>query len=125
MIRAGCLFCRVVGRGLGFHKLARRWLYSVGGAAAVPKTDFDALISENSAAVYAYLWRLMGDAADAEDCLQDVCVRAYRAQASLDGHPNARAWLYRIATNTARTQLKQRGRARARAAPPDPPLAAA
>jgi RNA polymerase sigma-70 factor (ECF subfamily) len=41
------------------------------------------------------------------------------------GTPNPRAWLYRIATNVARTRLKQRGREAVRTAALDPELLAA
>src|SRR5437899_2722789 len=77
---------------------------------------FDALVNAHSAAIFAYLWRLLRDTADAEDCLQDTFLRAYRAYGRLDqaadgrGHTNPRAWLYRIATNVARTRLRQRSR---------------
>src|SRR6476660_7321421 len=68
---------------------------------------------------------MLRDYADAEDCLQDTFLRAHRAQGRLDGHPNPRAWLYRIATNVARTRLKQRGREAVRTAALDPELVAA
>ena len=88
--------------------------------------NFDSLVNAHSAAIFAYLWRMLRDYADAEDCLQDTFLRAYRAQGRLDrawagrGHPNPRAWLYRIATNVARTRLKQRGREAVRTAALDP-----
>jgi RNA polymerase sigma-70 factor (ECF subfamily) len=87
--------------------------------------DFDTLIAAYSGPLLAYLWRLLGDRADAEDCLQDTFLRAFRGQARLDGHAQPQAWLYRIATNTARTRLARRARAAARTAPLDPELAAA
>jgi len=92
---------------------------------------FDALVNAHSAAIFAYLWRLLRDHADAEDCLQDTFLRAYRAYGRLGqaangrGHTNPRAWLYRIATNVARTRLKQRGREAVRTAALDPELVAA
>jgi RNA polymerase sigma-70 factor (ECF subfamily) len=86
--------------------------------------DFDALVSAHSTGLYAYLWRLLREPADAEDALQETFLRAYRAYGRLDGHSNPAAWLYRIATNTARTHLRQRGRALARTADLDPERAA-
>ena len=75
--------------------------------------DFESLIQTHGAAVFGYLWRLLRDEADAEDCLQETYLRAYRAYPRLlaRGHANLTAWLYRIATNTARTHLRQRARA--------------
>lgn len=87
--------------------------------------DFDSLVNAHSAAIFAYLWRMLRDYADAEDCLQDTFLRAYRAYGRLNGHTNPRAWLYRIATNVARTRLKQRGREAVRTAALDPELVAA
>ena len=87
--------------------------------------EFDSLVNAHSAAIFAYLWRMLRDYADAEDGLQDTFLRAYRAYGRLNGHPNPRAWLYRIATNVARTRLKQRGREAVRTAALDPELVAA
>jgi len=93
--------------------------------------SFDSLVDAHSAAIFAYLWRLLRDYADAEDCLQDTFLRAYRAYGRLGqaangrGHTNPRAWLYRIATNVARTRLKQRSREAVRTAALDPELVAA
>jgi len=93
--------------------------------------EFDSLVNAHSAAIFAYLWRMLRDSADAEDCLQDTFLRAYRAYGRLGqaadgrGHTNPRAWLYRIATNVARTRLKQRGREAVRTAALDPELVAA
>jgi len=87
--------------------------------------EFDALVTAHSAAIYGYLWRWLRDGDDAEDALQDTFLRAYRAYGRLAGQANHRAWLYRIATNVARTRLKQRGREAARTAALEPELAAA
>ncbi len=87
--------------------------------------DFETLVNEHSAPVFAYLWRLLREPADAEDCLQETFLRAYQAYGRLDGHSNPAAWLYRIATNTARTHLRRRSRALGRTADLDPELLAA
>lgn len=88
--------------------------------------DFESLITTHSAAVFAYLWRLLYDAADAEDALQETFLRAFRAYPGLraDGHANPTAWLYRIATNTARTHQRRRARTASRTAALDPALVA-
>ena len=83
-------------------------------------TDFASLVDAHSAGLFAYLWRLLREPADAEDCLQETLLRAYRAFPRLNGHANPQAWLYRIATNTARTHLRQRARRTQRTAPLDP-----
>jgi len=58
----------------------------------------------------AYLTRLLGDAHDAEDACQDALLRAYRAFSRLKPNSNPRAWLYKIATNTAFNAMKRRKR---------------
>src|SRR6058998_296500 len=50
---------------------------------------------------------LAGSRADAEDALQDVFVRAYRALRA-DGRPvSLRAWLYRVAHNRCIDELRR------------------
>ena len=53
---------------------------------------------------------MLGAPQAAEDALQDAYLRAFRAYDRLDQAANTRAWLYRIAGNVARTQLKREGR---------------
>lgn len=77
------------------------------------KPPFDPLIETQGKAIYSYLWRMLGDPLLAEDCLQEVFLRAFRAYDRLEEDANLRAWIYRIATNTA---LTTRGRAAKRKA---------
>jgi RNA polymerase sigma-70 factor (ECF subfamily) len=58
--------------------------------------------------LYVYLHRLVGDQKQAEDLTQDTFVKAYRALGRLPTDANERAWLYRIATNTALDSLRRR-----------------
>jgi RNA polymerase sigma-70 factor (ECF subfamily) len=88
----------------------------------VTHSNFETLVNAHSAEIFAYLWRMVRDEADAQDCLQEAFLRAYRAYDRLDGRANQRAWLYRIATNVALTHLKRRGREAARRAPLVPDL---
>ena len=73
-------------------------------------SNFETLVNAHSAEIFGYLWRMVRDEADAQDCLQEAFLRAYRAYDRLDGRANRRAWLYRIATNVALTHLKRQGR---------------
>ena len=84
--------------------------------------DFETLVDAHSAELFAYVWRMLRDTADAEDCLQETFLRAYRSFARLRPDTQHRAWLYKIATNTTRTHLKQRGRIAARTLDLDPDL---
>ncbi len=71
---------------------------------------FEMLVDAYSAELFAYLVRILREAGDAQDCLQEAYLRAYRAYPRLDARANVRAWLYRIATNLAFTQLRRRRR---------------
>lgn len=63
--------------------------------------EFDRLFSEYSAPIYNYALRMIGDADRAADVAQDTFIKAYRKLDTLTDASAARAWLYRIATNTA------------------------
>jgi len=66
--------------------------------------------------ILAYLVRLLGDVEDARDACQDVFLNAHRRLGRLRPDSNPRAWLFRIATNAARTAARRRIRVRRRAA---------
>jgi RNA polymerase sigma factor (sigma-70 family) len=70
---------------------------------------FEAMLSAFGAEIFAFLWRVVGDGPEAEDCLQDTFLRAYRASRGIERIENPRAWLYTIAGNVARTHLRRRG----------------
>ena len=70
-------------------------------------TEFDQLVETHSAEIFAYLWRTLQNTEDAEDCLQETFIRAFRAFNRLREGSNQRAWLYKIATNVANTHLKR------------------
>jgi RNA polymerase sigma-70 factor (ECF subfamily) len=77
-----------------------------------PRTleDFNALVEQYTREIYSYLWRMLRDPQDAEDVLQETFLRAFKGFPGLRDDSNFRAWLYKIATNAAYTQLKQRTR---------------
>ncbi len=77
---------------------------------------FEELIDRHSAELFRYLWRLLRDSDDAQDCLQETFVKAFRSYARLQSAANLRAWLYKIATNVARTHGRRRTRLAARTA---------
>jgi RNA polymerase sigma-70 factor (ECF subfamily) len=78
---------------------------------------FDDLVELHSAEIHRYLWRMLSDPHDAEDVLQETYLRAFRAYPRLRPGSNARAWLYKIATNTARTFAGRRNKLAMRNAP--------
>src|SRR5205807_9409961 len=62
-----------------------------------------------SDALTTALW-LTRDRADAEDVVQEACLRAFRAIATFSGD-NARAWVLAIVRNTAYSWLQKNRRA--------------
>ncbi len=84
------------------------------------KPDFDELVDRHSAEIFAYVWRMLREARDAEDCLQETFLRAFRSYGRVRAGTNYRAWLYKIATNTARSQWKRRKRSEAHTTELDP-----
>jgi RNA polymerase sigma-70 factor (ECF subfamily) len=75
---------------------------------------FTDLVDRYARELLGYLWRMLGDHQEAEDCLQEVFLRAFRAFDRLEEDSNHRAWLYAIATNTARNQRRDRARRQTR-----------
>jgi RNA polymerase sigma-70 factor (ECF subfamily) len=72
--------------------------------------EFSSLLEQYGNELYAYLWRLLQDRHDAEDSLQETYLRAFRAYDRTSPDWNYRAWLYKIATNVARTRIKNKQR---------------
>jgi RNA polymerase sigma-70 factor (ECF subfamily) len=74
---------------------------------------FEELIERHHDEICAYLWRLMGkdgrrdSGVSVEDLTQDVFLRAYESFPRLRPNSNYRAWLYKIATHSAYTQLRR------------------
>jgi RNA polymerase sigma-70 factor (ECF subfamily) len=61
-----------------------------------PHDDFAALIAPHLTALYRAAYRLSGNRPDAEDLVQDVCVRAYANLPALGSTEQPRAWLFKI-----------------------------
>ncbi|MGH2582076.1 MAG: RNA polymerase sigma factor [Anaerolineales bacterium] len=74
------------------------------------KPQFEELVDAHHGELFAYLWRMLGDENDARDCLQDTFLRAIRAYERIEDFSHLRAWLYKIATNAARSQQSKDGR---------------
>lgn len=75
-----------------------------------PSLTFADLVGRQQPAILRYLTRLLGDENEAQDVCQDTFFRAQRAFARLGGDSNARAWLYKIATNCALNAARRRRR---------------
>jgi RNA polymerase sigma-70 factor, ECF subfamily len=64
------------------------------------KQEFEALALTHLDSLYASALRLTKNERDAEDLVQDTCMRAYRFFEKFERGTNIKAWLFRILTNT-------------------------
>lgn len=77
------------------------------------------LYDEHAAALWRYALRLTGDAARAEDVVQETLLRAWRhPEVTADPDRSARAWLYTVARNLVIDERRS-ARFRNEAATPD------
>ena len=70
--------------------------------------EFARLFEEYSAPIYNYVLRMVADADRAADITQDTFIKAYRKLDTITDATSTRAWLYRIATNTAIDDMRRR-----------------
>ena len=73
---------------------------------------FSALVGAHYDFIHAVAWRWSGDAGDAEDIVQDVCIRLARAIRSFKGNSSFRTWLYTLTLNAVRDHQRQAARRR-------------
>ena len=74
------------------------------------REGIEALVDRHGRELHVFLWRMLRNDQDAEDCLQETFLRAFRALPGLSPEANVRAWLYAIAANVGRTWLKRQRR---------------
>jgi RNA polymerase sigma-70 factor (ECF subfamily) len=66
-----------------------------------PVPSFEELAAELAPQLAAYLARMSGSDADADDLLQETLMRIARALPEFEGRSSPKNWAYRIATNVA------------------------
>ncbi len=69
--------------------------------------EFEQIVHTYQEPLYWHLRRLVVSHEDAEDCLQELFLQAYRSIDRLRDPEALRPWLYRIATNTAYRHLRR------------------
>lgn len=58
--------------------------------------------------IYKLAFRMLDNAQDAEDILQETFIKAYKHLKNFDGRSSLSTWLYRIATNEALMLIRRR-----------------
>ena len=72
---------------------------------------YDELVGRHQKLLYNYCYRMLGNADDASDVVQEAFVNAYRALARFRIDASFGAWLHRIAHNLCVDKHRARGRA--------------
>jgi RNA polymerase sigma-70 factor, ECF subfamily len=82
--------------------------FSLDALKAGDPEEIKRFVEANSEAVYRLALRMLGDAQDAEDVLQETFVKALRGLKSFEGRSSLSTWLFRIATNEALMLLRKK-----------------
>ena len=69
---------------------------------------FEEVYRAHAGRLYSLTCRMLGNAADAEDLLQDIFLAAHRKLDSFRGESALGTWLYRLATNLCLDHLRSR-----------------
>jgi RNA polymerase sigma-70 factor (ECF subfamily) len=69
--------------------------------------DFTDLARQHHRELHVHCYRMLGSYEAAEDHVQEVFLRAWRARDAFEARSSARTWLYRIATNACLDTLRR------------------
>jgi RNA polymerase sigma-70 factor, ECF subfamily len=72
------------------------------------RAEFARLVDTYSGPVYRLALKILGDAQDAEDVLQETFIKAFRHLSEFEGRSSISTWLYRIAANESFMLLRRR-----------------
>ena len=68
---------------------------------------FEEIVAEFSGSLTAYLRRMIGNSADADDLLQETLMRIAAGLPQFEQRSSPKTWVYRIATNVAIDNLRK------------------
>ena len=71
------------------------------------KAAYGLLVARYQTRIHSFVFRYLGNAADAEDLTQEVFIRAYRNLHRFRGEAKFSTWLYQIAKNMAFNKLRE------------------
>lgn len=86
------------------------------------RAEFARLVEEYSNQIYRLGLKMLNNAQDAEDILQETFIKAFRHLGGFDGRSSVSTWLYRIATNEALMLIRRRKNIEVSIDEPFPPL---
>jgi RNA polymerase sigma-70 factor (ECF subfamily) len=86
---------------------------TVGGAA------LERLLAESRPKLFSLAMRVLNDADEAEDAVQDAMIKVWRNLGRFEGRAAFTTWLHRIAVNAALDRLRRRGSVPLSAGAPD------
>jgi len=69
---------------------------------------FGELVERNEAKVYGLCLKMLGNQEDAEDCLQEVFIKAFKALPGFREEARFSTWLYRIAYNESLMRIRKK-----------------
>lgn len=69
---------------------------------------FEDVYRQHGSRLFNLAWRMLGDAADAEDAVQEVFLLAFRKLSGFKGESALGTWLYRLAMNLCVDRLRSR-----------------
>ncbi len=67
---------------------------------------FRQMVDEHQGRVFSLLVRMIGNASEAEDLMQEVFIQVFKSIDQFRGDAKLSTWLYRIAANTCKNRLK-------------------
>jgi RNA polymerase sigma-70 factor, ECF subfamily len=82
--------------------------FSLKALQAKDREEFARLVETFSNRIYRVALKIVNDAQDAEDVLQETFIKAYRALPTFEGRSSLATWLYRIAVNEALMLVRRR-----------------
>jgi RNA polymerase sigma-70 factor (ECF subfamily) len=84
-----------------FAQLSESDTRTAGEAGVGESLDFNSLVDTYQDKLYNVILRMVGNADDALDIVQEAFLKAYRSLSRFKGQSKVYTWLYRIAVNTA------------------------
>ncbi|WP_324195173.1 RNA polymerase subunit sigma-70 [Nocardia puris] len=74
------------------------------------EAGFETIVERHRRELHVHCYRMLGSFDEAEDLIQETFLRAWSKRDTFNRGDNARAWLYRIATNACLDVLRRRRR---------------